>query len=299
MSDTVGSTARKKLSIREKIQVFLDAFPAFFQVKGFQQGAALAYYALFAMVPLIYLSVSVFGRVIGKDMMISIVSSVLKNQVGIKDPSGILAFLESLHIDQGNPIMDVVGVITFLVACSALLVSMKTAINAFMGIQVNHISPKRAILEELIFRLVSILLIAGFTLVIIVVYFAQLFFVSLGDRWLDAHLIHWVFSGFSRHGLSILSNLIIFTFIFRYVHDGVVKWKLAIRGAIVTSVLLYLSQLLIKYYLVNFFSAADGGIAGSILVIMVWVFYSSIVIFFGAKYTAVYAERVGEPIIFK
>ena len=71
------------------------------------------------------------------------------------------------------------------------------------------------------------------------------------------------------------------------------------RGAIVTSVLLYLSQLLIKYYLVNFFFAADGGIAGSILVIMVWVFYSSIVIFFGAKYTAVYAERVGEPIIFK
>ncbi len=300
MSLDAGSNEKPiRLSFREKVEVFFDTFGAFFKVKGLHHGAALAYYALLAMVPLLYFSISVFGRLIGKDMMISIISSLLKEQVGIEDATGIILFLESLHLDQGNLVMDVVGIISLLIACSALLVSFKTAINAYMGIRIDHVSSKRAILQELIFRLISIVLIATFTLVIIVVYFAQLFFVSLGDRWMDAQVIHWIFSGFSRHGFSILSNLVIFSIIFRYVHDGVVRWRLALRGAVVTSVMLYMSQLLIKYYLINFFFASDGGIAGSILVIMVWVFYSSVVIFFGAKYTAVYAQRVGVPVIFK
>jgi membrane protein len=300
MSTASGSERKiSKLTLKERAKVFLDSIKAFFAVKGLHHGAAMAYYALFAMVPLLYLSISVFGRVIGKDMMTSIISSVLKNQIGVKDPSGILVFLDTLNLEKGNFVMDVVGVITLLIACSALLVAVKTSLNKYMGINVVHISPKRALLEELLFRLISIVMIAGFTLIIIVVYFAQLFFVSLGDKWLDAQVLHWIFSGFARHGFSILSNVIIFAVILRYCHDGVVKWKLAIRGAMVTSVMLYLSQLLIKYYLANFFFAADGGIAGSILVIMAWVFYSSIIIFFGAKYTAVYAEKTGQPIVFE
>ena len=107
----------------------------------------------------------------------------------------------------------------------------------------------------------------------------------------DSRLIHVC-------GKKLVSCLLmIFTFIFRYVHDGIVKWRLALYGAVVTSVILYLSQLGIKYYLVNFFFAANGGIAGSLLIIMVWVFYSSLIIFLGAKFTAVYAAKIGEPIL--
>jgi membrane protein len=290
----------RSLSWKERLEVLIETFKGFFAVKGIHHGAAMAYYALFAMVPLLYLSVSVFGRVIGKDKMESVIQSVLTNQIGIKDVEGIMVFVSSLNLHKGNFIMDVVGIVTLLIACSALLVSLKNSMNKYMGIEVVHLSSKRAILQELLFRSISIVMLAGFTIVVIVVYFAQLFFVSIGAKWLDElEVLSWVFNSLARHGLSILSNLIIFTIIFRFVHDGVVRWKLAFSGAVFTSLVLYFSQLAIKYYLVNFFFAADGGIAGSILVIMLWVFYSSLIIFLGAKFTAVYAAKTGHSIIYK
>lgn len=290
----------RSLNWKERLEVLVETFKGFFEVKGIHHGAAMAYYALFAMVPLLYLSVSVFGRIIGKDKMESVIYSVLTNQIGIKDVEGIMSFVESLNLHKGNLVMDVVGIITLLVACSALLVSLKTSMNKYMGIEVVPLSSKRAILEELIFRSVSIVMLAGFTLLVIVVYFAQLFFISISAKWLDdLEVLSWAFTELARHGLSILSNLIIFTVIFRFVHDGVVRWRLAFSGAVFTSLLLYFSQLAIKYYLVNFFFAADGGIAGSILVIMMWVFYSSLIIFLGAKFTAVYAAKTGHSIVYK
>jgi membrane protein len=75
-----------------------------------------------------------------------------------------------------------------------------------------------------------------------------------------------------------------------------VQWKLALAGALVTSILLYFGQLLIKYYLGNLFFAKDAGIAGTILILLVWMYYSSQIIFFGAKFTAVYGKMVGKTI---
>jgi membrane protein len=78
-----------------------------------------------------------------------------------------------------------------------------------------------------------------------------------------------------------------------------VQWKIAIGGAVITAIMLYIGQLLIKYYLFNYFFGASAGIAGSLFIILAWIYYSSQIIFFGAKFTAVYARKVGRPIHFK
>ena len=78
--------------------------------------------------------------------------------------------------------------------------------------------------------------------------------------------------------------------------DGIVLHRLALAGSIVTSTLLYLGQLGIKYYLTHYFFAKDAGIAGTILILLAWVYYTSQIIFFGAKFTAVYAKILGRPI---
>jgi membrane protein len=96
--------------------------------------------------------------------------------------------------------------------------------------------------------------------------------------------------------VPIFSNLIIFWFIFKFMHDGKVSWKLALRGSALTSILLFTGQWLIKFYLTNYFFGAHGGVGGTMLVILVWVYYSSQIIFFGAKYMAVYARSKGHPI---
>ena len=72
--------------------------------------------------------------------------------------------------------------------------------------------------------------------------------------------------------------------------------KLAAAGALITASLLYIGQLLIKYYLTHYFFARDTGIAGTLLVLLTWVYYTSQIIFFGAKFIAVYAKISGKPI---
>jgi membrane protein len=82
-------------------------------------------------------------------------------------------------------------------------------------------------------------------------------------------------------------------------NDGKVDWKMAIRGSVLTTALLYLGQLLIKYYLTNYFFGAGGGVAGTLLIILVWVYYSSQIIFFGAKFIAVYSKMTDREIKYR
>jgi membrane protein len=288
------SEEKGDITIMEWPRLFLETIKSFIAVRGMHHGAAIAYYTLFALVPLFYISLSLFGRIIGQDKMTEIITDLLHNQVGVKDVTGILEFLNTMNLEKGNTVMEVVGLVTLLITCTAILVSLKNSLNTYMGIDPRKVGAKKQILRGLLFRLISIALIGAFTLVIIMIYFAQTVLISLGDSWLnELQVWHWIFSTFSNSTLSVTSNLIIFTMIFRYVHDGVVRWKLAFIGAIVTSLLLFSGHLLIRYYLTNFFFAADGGIAGSLLVVMVWVFYTSQIIFFGARFIAVYAERKG------
>jgi membrane protein len=115
-------------------------------------------------------------------------------------------------------------------------------------------------------------------------------------------LEHWIktkngFVNFSfsilEYGISILSNLLIFIVVFKYIHDGTVPWKIAFNGAFVTSIFLFVSQLIIKYYLINYFFLGNLGIVGSLFIILAWVNYSAQIVFFGAKYTAVLAKKNG------
>jgi membrane protein len=288
----------RHLSWREIGQLIKTSFQEFFQEKSFLHGAALSYYTIFALVPLLYLAFATFGRVVGNVRMGEIIENLLKEQVGIQDVSGILAFLEGIDMEKGSVFLNTIGIFALLISSTALLASLRNSINEFFTIERAFRSQKHKILGHIIARLVSVSLLTVIGIVVIVIYFAQTVLLSFGSH-LFAHreTINWFILALFEHGLSILSSTIIFTFIFKYLHDGMVEWKLAFGGAIFTSLLLYGGQLLIKYYLGNFFFAKDGGIAGSMLVILAWMYYSSQIIFFGAKFTAVYARMVGKPIV--
>lgn len=296
------SPSRKKvlhLEWREIPGLIKDAFFEFLAEKGLFHGAALAYYTLFAMVPLFYLCIAFFGKIIGQEVMLEIISNLLTNQVGIQDVDGIMEFLSGMDFEKGNFMLEIVSMVALLIASSAFLVALKQSINEFFDLEVNYSTKRKAFVNNVLFRLVSVVFVGVMTVVVIVIYFAQTILISTSDDWFQGSTVfHTVFTSVATHGLSLLSNVIIFTLVFKYVHDGFVKWKLALGGAIVTSILLYSGQLLIKYYLFNYFFAAEAGIAGSMFIILAWIYYSSQIIFFGAKFTCVYAKKVGKPISF-
>jgi len=285
------------LTWKERREVAKDTFKGFVEENSFFHGAALSYYTIFALVPLLYLAFATFGRIVGNKRMLEIIGNLLKEQIGITDINGILSFLDGVDLAGGNLLMQVIGIIVLLISGTALFGSLRNSINDFYDIKPVIEGHKKVILSHLIARLVSIFILTMIGVVIIVFYFAQTMLLSFGSYLLgDIDAIHWVYSFLFEHGLSIASNIIIFMFIFKFLNDGVLSWKVALNGSILTSFLLYFGQLLIKYYLTNYFFAADSGIAGTILVILAWVYYSSQIIFFGAKYTSVYANKIGEPI---
>ena len=158
-------------------------------------------------------------------------------------------------------------------------------------------SRRKLIVRSALFRLLSMLFITGTTVLLVIFYFAETIFLSIGnDLFSNYDFLNTLFTYFAQHGIPLLANGIIFAFVFKYLHDGKVVWRRAIQGAVVTSILLYLGQLLIQFYLTHYFFAAGGGVVGTVLIILVWVYYSSQIIFLGAKYVAVKSRLMGDPI---
>ena len=274
--------------------VFKDSIIGYFSEGAFFHGAALAYYTLFAFIPIVYLSTSIFGRLVGKENMQTIIIDLLQNQIGISDTKGIMEFLNSVNFDKPSLLLEIVSIGILLYGCSAFLVSLKRSINEFFNINKKKRKEENILMSIIGFRFLSVAFLALFAFIIILFYFMQVFIFSALTNW-----FHYkngfvdLTIEFLQHLISIFSNILIFTIIFKYIHDGFVPLKLAVKGAFTTSVLLFLSQVLIQYYLHNYFLLGNIGIAGSLFFFLAWVNYSAHIVFFGAKFTAVLAEHEG------
>ena len=276
------------------LSVLKDSIVGYFSEGAFFHGAALAYYTLFSFVPIVYLSTSIFGRVVGKENMQTIIIDLLQNQIGISDTKGLMDFLNSVNFDKPSLFLEIVSIGILLYGCSAFLVSLKRSINEFFDISKKKRHEENIIMDLIGFRFLSVAFLALFAFIIILLYFLQGFIFYAFTNYLHYKNGFVDFTlEFFQHLISIFSNILIFTIVFKYIHDGFVPIKLAIKGAFVTSVLLFLSQLLIKYYLHNYFFLGNMGIAGSLFIFLAWVHYSAQIVFFGAKFTAVLAERDG------
>lgn len=288
----------------DRVRLFFELVKStlidFFKDLPLMHGAALAYYALLALVPLLYLSITIFGQVVGHDKMLSIIESLLKEQIGLSDPESILSFLGDVNLGAGDLSLQIAGGFMIIFSSTAILGSLRKSINQFYGVEKPQLAAKKMIFKAVIYRLISMIFIAGIATVFIALYFMETIFLSLGNSFLeDLRFLGWIFSEFTQHGLPIISNIIIFSFVFKYLHDGVLRWGIAIRGAMVTGVLLYLGQLFIKFYLGHYFFASGSGVAGTMLMLLVWVYYSALILFLGVKFTATYAKQIGEPIRYR
>jgi len=282
-------------------ELLKDTFTGFVDQKAMFHGAALAYYTVLALVPMIYLSFSFLGRILGDETINEILKALFESRIGFMDSDTILDLASEFKVENQSIVFQIFGVLALLMVSSALIVFFKHSINTFYNIQVKYDNRKKKLVKNILFRLISMGLIALITILVILFYFSQAFFISMIDQFFSMkETFEIIFIEFIKHLFSLVMNILIFLFVFKYLHDGFVKWKLAFFGAVATGILLYFGQLLINYYLLNFFfGAKSGGVAGILFILLAYVYYSSQIIFFGAKFIAVYAEKVGKPIKFK
>ena len=276
---------------------FKEAVISYVKDGAFYHGAALAYYTLFAFIPILYLTSSIFGRLVGPDNMKIMISDLLKNQMGMTDSSSILEVVNNMSLHKPSFFMEMISVGVLLYSCSAFFVSLKRSLNEFFNVTKKNRKEENLFMDIVGFRFVSMALLAVFALIIILFYFAQVFIFSAIQNWNHYHSGFIDFSiDMLQHLLSITSNLMIFTLVFKFIPDAQVKWNVAFKGAIFTSILLVMSQFLINFYLHNYFVLGKIGIANSLFVTLAWVHYSAQIVFLGAKFTSVVGKMTGQGI---
>lgn len=177
---SVSGNNIRKLSWQEIIQLIKETFTEFFQEQSFFHGAALAYYTVFALVPMIYLSLISFGKFVGQNTMLTIIDNLLREHVGLDDTSAIMDVMQKVNFEKGSMVMNIVGIIALLLSSSALLASLRTSLNAFLDVEVVFDDRKKQFFHTLGSRGMTVIFLPVFGLLLILTYFGQTILLSSG-----------------------------------------------------------------------------------------------------------------------
>jgi membrane protein len=249
----------------------------------FNHAAALAYYSLFAIIPLAFVSFSIFGRIIGQATVEEMMQKFLTNQVGLKDTSEIMEFIINSQFAKPNIWMEILSVLAILISTSAMTSFVKRGINDILKVPMKKRKSVDFIKSVIQFRVFSLLAIAVFMMTMIVLYFSQIVLVSFLDIYFsDESFLFQLVLFLLSTGVSGLSYFLVFYGVYNFGHDTKIETKKVLNAALFSSMILLSSQFAIKYYLQHFFVFKDAGLTGAILVLLTWIYFTSHILFMGA-----------------
>ncbi|HSY77079.1 MAG TPA: YihY/virulence factor BrkB family protein [Bacteroidia bacterium] len=267
----------------------------FISDNGLTLSASLSYYTIFSLPPLLIVIIAIFDFFFGPDAVRGELFGQIKGIVGNATAAEIQDMIKNVRLSNSTIFATVFGAAILLIGASGIFAEMQTSINYIWGIEAK---PKRGLAKFLKNRLMSVSMIGSVGFLLLV----GLIINALMDV-LDSHLVNY-FPGITVYLFYVLNILsvfliitVLFTIIFKTLPDGTISMKDSIIGAIFTSLLFMLGKFLIGAYIVGSHIASVYGAMGSIILILVWVYYSSIILYFGAEFTKVYAHKHGQKII--
>jgi membrane protein len=262
--------------------------------KAPRMGAALSYYTIFSLAPVLLLVIAVAGLVLGERAAQGKIVEQFGGLLGTDAAKVIQTMLEKVS-NRGHGILaTVVGVVTLVVGATGVLVELQDALNTVWKVVAKPGRGVKGILRD---RLLSfgIVLGFGFLLLVSLVLSAA---VSVVDSWLGGLIPGWVVAGYVlSYGISLGLVALVLAAIFKILPDVKMSWSDVWVGALVTSVLFHLGKLGISVYIGKAGVASAFGAAGSLAVLLVWVYYSSLIVLYGAEFTRVYANRYGTHVV--
>jgi len=252
--------------------------------------AALAFHTIFAIAPLFVIVLAIAGFVFGEQAASRELFSQVSGLVGSEGGEAIQALVSAAHKSKTGAWATVIAVATLFVGATGVFVQLQDALNAIWGVQRL---PGRGLRNFIKDRLLSFALIVGigFLLLVSLVLSAGLsatskFMVGL----LPAHKIVW-------QGIHFVVSLgvitVLFAMIFKVLPDVKIAWRDVWIGAFITALLFNLGKLLFGLYLGRSRVISGFGAAGSLVIVLLWVYFSAQILFFGAKFTQIYSNRYG------
>lgn len=257
--------------------------------------ASLAYYTVFSLAPMLIVIMSLAGLLFGKEAIQGHVYAQMKELVGSDAALQVQDTIKNIHITGHNFFASVVSIVVLIIGATGIFGEVQDSLNKIWGLRIKT---RRTWWKLILNRLLSFSLIIsiGFVMIVSLVLNAL---ISAFSNYLSRYASDFsvVFIQVTNIVLSFVATTFLFSLMFKVLPDAKIKWKDVLIGGLITSIFFTLGKLGIGYYLGRSNLATVYGAAGSIIIIMVWVYYSSIILYLGAEFTKVYAKFHGGKIL--
>lgn len=253
-----------------------------------RMAAALAYYTAFSMAPLLILAISIAGLVLGRDAAQGKIVGQIGGLVGDQSAAAIQSMINAANHSSKGIIASVIGVISLLAGATGVLSELKSALNKIWRTEERG-DVKEIVKKNVLF--LGMVLGMGFLLTVSLVVSAALssFGQFLGGLFPAQELILHIIDFALSFGIITL----LFAAMYRFLPNTTIEWRDVWIGAMLTSLLFNLGKLGLGLYIGKGAVGSSYGAAGSVLVLLLWIYYSGLTFYFGAEFTKVYADRYG------
>jgi len=285
---------KEKFSFKAVWEILKDCFKGFSDDKVTKLSASLAYYTVFAMAPLLIIIISLAGFFLGQEAAEGKIYGQLTGFIGSDSAVQLQDMIKQASLNGKSRIAAIIGGITLLVAATTVFAEIQDSINSIWGLKAK---PKKGWLKMLKNRFLSfsVIISLGFLLLVSLVVSTLIegFSDALKQHFPDITVVVFTI-------INIIITLVviglIFGVIYKVLPDAKISWKDVLAGALVTAVLFMLGKLAISFYISKSNVGSTYGAAGSLVILLLWVYYSSIILYFGAEFTKAYSVRFGSPI---
>lgn len=292
-----GMSNKKFLSketLKNGITILKGAFAGFSDDKAMKLSASLAYYTVFSLAPLLLIIISLAGIFLGKDAIQGRVFSEINGLVGNQAAGQIQEMIKNLQVSGQSTVSVIIGFVTLLVGATSVFGEMQDSINTIWRVKAK---PKRGWVKLIKDRLLSSSLIISIGFLLIVSLIVNGALLALSDKLQSIFPdITVVIFNIINAVISFLVIAVLFGVIFKVLPDVKISWSDVRAGALFTALLFMLGRVVIGIYIQKSSTGSAYGAAGSLIIILLWVYYTAAILYFGAEFTRAYAEFTGARI---
>lgn len=284
-----------KESVLRWWRITRDAGRLWLDCNAFSYSGSLAFYTLFSLAPTVIIAVSVIGLVFGEDAAQGQIVAQLQHAMGTEAATAVEQAVARSRIAESGLLPTLLGFVALGVGATTVFAQMQFSLNTIWGVAAKP--DRNSVLAFLKNRVLSltVVLAIGFVLLVsllcgvllrAVLQLAHPFIPAVATLLGGAELL-----------VSALMIALLFATIFKVLPDVLLSWRDVVVGALVTAVLFSLGRYAIAAYLAYTATASTYGAAGSVVLILLWVYYSSLILLFGAAFTKVHLQARGLPIV--
>ena len=257
-------------------------------------GAALAFYTVFALAPGLIFIIALAALLLGKEAAEGQILNEVQDLIGFAGARAIQAAIESARSAGGSLVATGLGVLTLLFGLWGVFGELQDALNTIWGVTTRS---NRGVIGAIKARFWSFTMVVGIGFLLLVSLAASAWLAAVGRFFAQLSPLPVAMMETANALLSFVTITLMFAVIYKLLPDVRISWRNVWVGAAVTALLFTIGKSLIGLYLGRSTVASVYGAAGSLVVILLWIYYSAQVVFFGAEFTKVYSRRFGAVVV--